>query len=100
MPKLPKTAADTAPVDTTDPADTILLPAQVAEMLFTTEASLAQMRSRGNGPKFVKMGSRVLYRLNDIREFLDARTVTRTGEQLALFDEPPRQGRKLVPLKD
>lgn len=29
-------------------------------------ATLATWRSRGNGPKFVKIGGRVLYRLADI----------------------------------
>lgn len=31
-----------------------------------TSATLATWRSRGNGPKFVKVGGRVLYRLADI----------------------------------
>jgi predicted DNA-binding transcriptional regulator AlpA len=95
MPRLPKT--DPAPVDTTNAVDTILLPAQLAELLRTSEASLAQRRSRGNGPRFIKLGSRVLYRLSDVHEWLDANTVTRTGEQLALFDERPAERRSLSP---
>jgi hypothetical protein len=31
-----------------------------------TSATLATWRSRGNGPKFVKVGGRVLYRLADV----------------------------------
>jgi hypothetical protein len=86
--KLPKTADNPRVIKTTNPEDTILLPAQVADLLYTTEASLAQMRSRGNGPKFIKMNSRILYRLSDIRAYLDANTVTRTGEQSTVFAEP------------
>jgi hypothetical protein len=63
-----------------DPLDDTLVPAQVAEVLHTTEASLAQMRFRGKGPRFIKVGSRVLYRRSDIRAFLDANTIQRTGD--------------------
>lgn len=31
-----------------------------------TSATLATWRSRGHGPKFVKVGGRVLYRLSDV----------------------------------
>jgi hypothetical protein len=37
-------------------------PAEVAQYLRSTTSSLAQMRYRGEGPKFVRMGRRVLYR--------------------------------------
>lgn len=59
-------------------------PAEVAPVLGTTEAGLAQMRYRGTGPKFVKVGAghrgRVLYRWSDVRAFLDANTVQRTDD--------------------
>lgn len=32
-----------------------------------TSATLATWRSRGNGPPFVKVGGRVLYRVTDIK---------------------------------
>ena len=60
------------------------LPAQVAPVLGTTPAGLAQMRYKGTGPKFIKSGHRVLYRWSDIRAYLDANTVTRSGD--------PREG--------
>lgn len=56
-------------------------PAQVAPVLDTTEAGLAQMRYRGTGPKFVKRGSRVLYRWSDVRKYLEANTIQRTDDR-------------------
>jgi hypothetical protein len=34
-----------------------------------TSATLATWRSRGSGPKFVKVGGRVLYRLADVTAY-------------------------------
>jgi hypothetical protein len=46
-------------------------PAEVAEALHTTPASLAQMRYRGDGPKFVRVGRRrVLYRWADVEQYI------------------------------
>lgn len=65
----------------TIPADLdIASPRQVAELLNTTEAGLAQMRYRGRGPKFVKIGRKVLYRWSDVRDYLDANTCQRTDD--------------------
>lgn len=60
-------------------------PAEVAEYFHTTTAALAQDRYKGTGPKFIKRGSRVLYRWSDVLEWLDRNTFQRT-------DEPGRQG--------
>jgi hypothetical protein len=60
-------------------ADDIARPAEVADALGITEMALAQMRYRGTGPKFVKRGSRVLYRWSDVSAYLDGRTRERTG---------------------
>ena len=47
----------------------------VAAYLHTTESGLAQMRYRGTGPKFVKVGPRkVIYRWADVQAYLDANT--------------------------
>jgi hypothetical protein len=65
----------------TIPADLdIALPKQVAELLDTTEAGLAQLRYRGAGPKFCKVGKKVLYRWSDVRTYLDANTFQRTDQ--------------------
>ncbi|WP_096287123.1 helix-turn-helix transcriptional regulator [Mycobacterium ahvazicum] len=56
------------------------LPGQVAPVLGTTEAGLAQMRYRGTGPRFVKVGRKVVYRWSDVRTYLEANTVQRTDD--------------------
>ena len=56
-------------------------PPEVAEYLHTTTASLAPDRYRGTGPKFIKRGSRVLYRWSDVLEWLDRNTIQRTDER-------------------
>jgi predicted DNA-binding transcriptional regulator AlpA len=55
-------------------------PAEVAEALHTTTASLAQMRYRGHGPKFVRLGRRVLYRWVDVEQWITESVHIRTGE--------------------
>jgi hypothetical protein len=60
-------------------ADDLTTPGPVAEVLDTTLAGLAQMRYRGTGPKFIKRGSRVLYRWSDVSDYLDGHTRERTG---------------------
>jgi len=40
----------------------------------------AQDRYKGTGPKFIKRGSRVLYRWRDVLEWLDRNTFQRTDE--------------------
>jgi hypothetical protein len=60
-------------------ADELLTPAQLAEILHATETGLAQQRFRGTVPKFVKRGSRVLYRWSDVSAYLDEQTRERTG---------------------
>jgi hypothetical protein len=63
-------------------------PAQVAEALHTTEASLAQMRYRGDGPVFARVGRRrVLYRWLDVEKWVEGSLHTRT-DQLAGAAEP------------
>lgn len=63
-----------------EPTDTATA-AEVAPVLHTTESGLAQMRYRGTGPKFIKVGKKVIYRWSDVRAFLDANTVQRTDER-------------------
>jgi hypothetical protein len=54
-------------------------PPEVAKVLHCTESGLAQMRYKGTGPKFIKVGHKVLYRWTDVRAYLDANTTTQTG---------------------
>ncbi|MFZ0716525.1 helix-turn-helix transcriptional regulator [Mycobacterium sp.] len=60
-------------------SDDLGTPEEVAVYLKTTETGLAQMRYRGTGPKFIKRGSRVLYRWSDVTAYLDGRTYERSG---------------------
>lgn len=48
--------------------------AEVAVVLDTTPAGLAQMRYRGTGPRFVHRGRRILYRWSDVRSYLEGNT--------------------------
>lgn len=58
-------------------------PAQVAEALHTTQASLAQMRYRGDGPVFARVGRRrVLYRWCDVKRWIEESLHTRTDQVL------------------
>lgn len=58
--------------------DELLTPAETAKFMRTTPQSLGQQRYQRRGPKYVKVGSRVLYRRSDIRDYLDSRTVQTT----------------------
>jgi predicted DNA-binding transcriptional regulator AlpA len=56
-------------------------PEEVAETLHTTTAGLAQLRYRGEGPKFVRAGRRrVLYRWSDVEDWIEASTRTRSDK--------------------
>ncbi|QRE79156.1 helix-turn-helix domain-containing protein [Rhodococcus ruber] len=56
-------------------------PADVANYLHTTVASLAQQRYKGTGPKYFKDGKRVLYRWSDIEAYIEARLMSRTDDR-------------------
>lgn len=54
---------------------------EVAEYLHTTEMGMAQLRYKGTGPKFCKVGPRkVIYRWSDVQAYLDANTMQRTDD--------------------
>jgi hypothetical protein len=56
-------------------------PAEVAEALHTTPASLAQMRYRGDGPKFVRAGrKKILYRWVDVEQWVAESLHVRTDD--------------------
>lgn len=66
-------------MQTIDP-DELWTPKQTADYLKKTDAALAQMRHRGNGPKFIKANGRILYRFSQIRAWLDANTAQSTSD--------------------
>lgn len=64
---------------TTDSGD-LLTPSQVAEWLGVTTDTLAQLRYRGKGPRFVKLTARATrYMRNDVNRWIDEQARTRTG---------------------
>lgn len=54
---------------------------EVAAYLRTSAAGLAQLRYRGDGPKFIKVGpKKIIYRWSDVLDYLDRNTMTRTDD--------------------
>jgi hypothetical protein len=54
-----------------------------AGYLGVTAKGLRNMRYRGEGPPFVKVGSLVRYRMVDVDRWLDERMVTKRGPDAA-----------------
>lgn len=48
---------------------------EVAELYSIPDQTLANWRSKDYGPPFVKMRHRVLYKVKDLENWLDARTI-------------------------
>ena len=51
-----------------------------AELLGIKPSTLEVWRCKGSGPRFVKLGTRVVYRLHDLTDFLDSRTRSSTAD--------------------
>lgn len=47
-----------------------------------TTATLKKWRTKGIGPKFIRVGRRVLYRGSDINAWLSSRTVSHTNSRM------------------
>lgn len=54
----------------------LLDPAVVACRIHVPVRTLANWRYRGEGPNYVKIGKRVLYRSVDVTAYIEARVVT------------------------
>ena len=66
---------------TADRKDQLGLPKAVADYLGTTTGNLAQMRYRGTGPKFIKLGHRAIrYRWSDVEAWIEANTLTQSDQ--------------------
>jgi len=80
-----------------DQLPALATPAEVAEYLRTTTAPLAQDRYRGTGPKFIKDGSRVLYRWSHILEWLETQHISthRRSDTAAMSDTADRLAQAL-----
>jgi hypothetical protein len=58
----------------------LLTQRDAATALRLSERTLERLRVRGLGPKFIKLGSRVRYRADDLEAWIDARAVGSTSE--------------------
>lgn len=59
----------------------LLTPEEVAEIMRTSPAALAQQRYKGNGIPFVRDGRRILYRAEDVDAYIESRVMTRTDDR-------------------
>ena len=55
---------------------------QASKYIQLSTATLARMRRDNNGPVFVKLGARVLYRKTDLDAYIDSATVDTTSRNL------------------
>lgn len=62
-----------------DDLPAVATPAQLANVMQTTVAALAQDRYLGRGIPFVKFGKRVRYMREDVMAYLAANKVSQTG---------------------
>ncbi|MFE6965688.1 helix-turn-helix transcriptional regulator [Agromyces sp. NPDC057679] len=62
----------------------LMTPEELAELVHSTPASLAQLRYRGGGPRFVRFGKKkVMYRREDVEEYLAANLYSRTDQPVS-----------------
>ena len=61
----------------------LLTQRQAAALLCLSERTLERFRVSGIGPKFVRMGKSIRYRLSDVEAWIASRTVGSTSEQTA-----------------
>lgn len=60
--------------------DDYLTPPQLMAQLQVSRSTLAQWRMTGQGPRFVKLGRKVLYRVTDVNDWLATRTRNATSK--------------------
>jgi excisionase family DNA binding protein len=60
--------------------ENLLTQTEVAELTRLSKRTLERMRVTGDGPRFCKLGRRVVYRLADIDAWVASRVVTSTSE--------------------
>ncbi|MCK5384406.1 MAG: helix-turn-helix domain-containing protein [Alphaproteobacteria bacterium] len=60
--------------------ETLLTPDQTAEHLCISEMTLRKWRWEGKGPRFVKMGRKVLYRQIDLNDYVEGQVRVSTSD--------------------
>jgi predicted DNA-binding transcriptional regulator AlpA len=58
----------------------LLTQRQCAEMLCLSERTLERFRTSGMGPKFVRLGHSIRYRLSDVEAWVASRAVGSTSQ--------------------
>lgn len=53
---------------------------QTARFLGLSPSTLAKMRLYGSGPTYMKLGRRVMYRLDDLERWMDANPYSSTSQ--------------------
>jgi len=61
--------------------DAYLTTDQVASMMQMSKSFWEKLRCRGGGPEYVKVGGRVRYHPQDVRDFMRARVRSSTSSQ-------------------
>ena len=69
---MPARTTPTSPAPAPAGLDVLLDSRETAAYMRTTDAKLRQDRSHGVGVPYVKAGRRVLYRVSDIRAYIEA----------------------------
>lgn len=62
-------------------ADTFFNQTKLADRWHISPRTLERWRWQGEGPRFLKVGGRVLYRLDDVIEYEQQRLCTSTAER-------------------
>lgn len=76
-----------------------LLPIEAAKALRTSYGVLAQWRHLGRGPRYVKIGSKILYTTEAIEEFLRDRERRATSDAVTTAARNRRESRHLLSLR-
>lgn len=79
------------PRATFDPPSPLLTADQTGEYLHLNPRTLANWRVLGRGPRYVRAGSRALYRQVDLDAWLDAHTFEHSADERARRTEAARQ---------
>ena len=59
-----------------------LKPEEVAQRLRTSVGTLSNWRMQGRGPKYIKLGRKILYPLREVEAFETSHTVANTAMQI------------------
>ena len=58
----------------------LITPTEVSELLSISPLTLRKWRWEGKGPQFIKAGSKVLYRIADIENWVNTQTRSSTSD--------------------